>query len=80
MKGLIMRNLYVKYQNPIPHSSKDIAQVKVFKTTSKFKIKVIRSKVLAPEERSIQNASTSHVSNPKTFGSRDTAQVKVFQN
>jgi hypothetical protein len=25
-----MRYLYVKYQNPIPHGSKDIAQVKVF--------------------------------------------------
>jgi hypothetical protein len=24
-----MRYLYVKYQNPIPHGSKDIAQVKV---------------------------------------------------
>jgi hypothetical protein len=30
MKGLFMRYLYVKYQHPIPNSSKDIAQVKVF--------------------------------------------------
>jgi hypothetical protein len=30
MKGLFMRYLYVKYQNPIPNSSKDMAQVKVF--------------------------------------------------
>jgi hypothetical protein len=30
MKGLFMRYLYVKYQNPIPNGSKDIAQVKVF--------------------------------------------------
>jgi hypothetical protein len=30
MKGLFMRYLYVKYQNPIPNGSKDITQVKVF--------------------------------------------------
>jgi hypothetical protein len=30
MKGLFMRYLYVKYQHPIPNSSKDMAQVKVF--------------------------------------------------
>jgi hypothetical protein len=30
MKGFFMRYLYVKYQDPIPDSSKDIAQVKVF--------------------------------------------------
>jgi hypothetical protein len=30
MKGLFMRYLYVNYQNPIHHVSKDIAQVKVF--------------------------------------------------
>jgi hypothetical protein len=29
IKGLFMRYLYVKYQNPIPYASKDIAQVKV---------------------------------------------------
>jgi hypothetical protein len=29
-KGLFKRYLSVKYQNPIPHSSKDIAQVEVF--------------------------------------------------
>jgi hypothetical protein len=30
MKGPFMRYLYVKYQHPIPNSSKDIAQIKVF--------------------------------------------------
>jgi hypothetical protein len=30
MKGLFMKYLYVKYQHPIPNSSKDMAQVKVF--------------------------------------------------
>jgi hypothetical protein len=30
MKGFFMRYQYVKYQHPIPHGSKDIAQVKVF--------------------------------------------------
>jgi hypothetical protein len=30
MKGLFMRYLYAKYQNPIPHGSEDIAQIKVF--------------------------------------------------
>jgi hypothetical protein len=34
MKGLFMRYLYVKYQHPIPNSSKEIAQVKVFSLRS----------------------------------------------
>jgi hypothetical protein len=28
--GLFIRYQYVKYQNPIPHDSQDIAQIKVF--------------------------------------------------
>jgi hypothetical protein len=30
MKGLFIRYPYVKYPNPIPHGSKDIAHVKSF--------------------------------------------------
>jgi hypothetical protein len=30
MKGLFMEYLYVKYQHPIPNSSKDRAQVNFF--------------------------------------------------
>jgi hypothetical protein len=60
-----MRYLYVKYQNPIPYGSKDIAQVKVFfKTRSKFKIKVTRSKVLEPKERSLHEVSVWEISEP----------------
>jgi hypothetical protein len=55
-------HLYLKYQNSSTYGSKDIAQVKVFfKTRSKFKIKVTRSKVLVPKERSLHNASISQV-------------------
>jgi hypothetical protein len=54
-----MRYLNVKYQNPIPYGSKDIAQVNFFfKTRSKFKIKVTRSKLLVPKERSLHEVST----------------------
>jgi hypothetical protein len=58
-----MRYLYVKYQNPIPYGSKDIAQVKVFfKTSSKFKIKVTRSILLVPKERSLHEVSICEIS------------------
>jgi hypothetical protein len=57
-------HLYLKYQSPNAFGSKEIAQVKVvfFKTRSKFKIKVTRSKVLVPKEKSHHNASISQVS------------------
>ena len=32
MKGLITRNLYVKYESPTTYGSKDIAQIKVLST------------------------------------------------
>jgi hypothetical protein len=64
-KGLIMRYLYLKYQNPILYGLKDIAQVKVFfKTRSKFKIKVTRSKLLVPKERSLHEVSICEISEP----------------
>ena len=54
------------YQSPNKFGSKDIAQVKVFQNevkiqdqSHKFKIKVTRSKVLVPKERSLHNASIS---------------------
>jgi hypothetical protein len=37
------------------------SRLKFFKTRSKFKIKVTRSKVLVPKERSLYNASMSQV-------------------
>jgi hypothetical protein len=58
-KGLFIMHLYLKYQNPNTFGSIDIAQSKVFKTTSKFKMKVTRSKVVVPKERSLHNASIS---------------------
>jgi hypothetical protein len=62
-----MRYLNVKYQNSIPYGSKDISQVKVFKTRSKFKIKVTRSKVLVPKERSHHEVYVKH-QNPIPYG------------
>ena len=32
MKGLVTRNLHVKYENPTTYGSRDIAQVKVLST------------------------------------------------
>jgi hypothetical protein len=52
-----MRYLYVKYHNPISYGSKDKARLKFFKTRSKFKIKVTRSKVLVPRELSFHEVS-----------------------
>jgi hypothetical protein len=38
MNGLFMKYLFVKYQNPIPYGSKDIAQVKVFENLVKVQV------------------------------------------
>ena len=53
-------------QNPIPFGSKDIAQVKVFQKQVKVhcKVKVTRSKVLVPDERSLHEASIYQISKP----------------
>jgi hypothetical protein len=70
-------HLYLKYQSLNTFDSKDIIQVKVFfKTRSKFKIKVTRSKVLAPKE--IIHLYLMYQSY-NTFGSNDIARLKFFK-
>ena len=75
------KSLNVKYQKPIPYSSKDIAQVKVFfKTGSKFKIKVTRSKLLVKKNKGlIIRYLYVKYQNPISYGSKDIAKVKIFK-
>jgi hypothetical protein len=42
----------MKYESPITCHSKDMANVKVFESGSNVKVKVTRSKMLVPIERS----------------------------
>jgi hypothetical protein len=53
MKGLFMRYLYVKCQNPIPFGSKDIAQVKDFSsrcdTDADTKVMTTALRTVVPE-------------------------------
>jgi hypothetical protein len=66
-----------KASKPNTFVSKDIAQVKLFKTRFKLKIKVARSKVLVPKERS----RTMHLHVYLSIKAlTDIAQVNVFQN
>jgi hypothetical protein len=64
-RSLHNASIYMKYQSTKIFGSKDIAQLKFFKTKSKFKIKVTRSKVLVTKERSPPNASICQVSKPE---------------
>jgi hypothetical protein len=65
-KDSFIIHLYLKYQSPNKFGSKEIAQVNFFQNevkiqdqSHKLKIKVTRSKVLVPKERSLHNASIS---------------------
>jgi hypothetical protein len=40
-KGCVTRNPHVKYKSPITYHSKDISNVKVLKSWSNYKVKVI---------------------------------------
>ena len=51
----ILEPMYIKYESPTSSGKEDMAKVKVFfKSRSNFKVKVIRSKILVPIERSYQ--------------------------
>ena len=69
----------MKYKSSFPLGSKDTAHVKVLKSMSKSKVKVTRSKVLVPKQRSHHEASIHEISKPYSFSSKDIAQVKVFE-
>jgi hypothetical protein len=55
-------HLYLKYQSPNTIGSRDIVKVKFFKTRSKFKIKVTRSKFLVQNERSLHEVPICAIS------------------
>ena len=71
MKGLITRNLHVKYESPTKYSSRDTAKVKVFENRSNFKVKV------KSQGHITRNLHVKYES-PTTYGSRGIAKVKVF--
>ena len=52
MKGLVTRITHVQYESPITFGKKVMVKVKVFKSRSNFKVKVTRSKIMVPCERS----------------------------
>jgi hypothetical protein len=55
-------------------------RLKFFKTKSKFKIKVTRSKVLIPKKGLFIMHLYLEYQSSSTYGSKDIAQVKEFQN
>ena len=67
----------MKYKCPITCHSKDMANVKVFESGSNFKVKVTRSKILVPIERSCHKEHTYEL--PITCHLKDMANVKVFE-
>ena len=58
VKGLVTRNTHVQYESPITSGNKVMAKVKVFKSRSNFKVKVTRSKITVPCERSCHKEYT----------------------
>ena len=58
VKGLVTRNTHVQYESPITCGKKFMSKVKFFKTRSNFKVKVTRSKIMVPGERSCHKEYT----------------------
>ena len=57
-KGLVTRIVHMKYESPNSSGSEAMAKVKVFKSRSNFKVKVTRSKIWVPTERSCHKEYT----------------------
>jgi hypothetical protein len=60
-KGLVIRNMHMKYKSPITYHSKHMAKVKVFKKWVKLQGQVTRSKNLVPIERSFHMEHTYEI-------------------
>ena len=60
-KGLVTRNMHMKYKSPITHHSKHMAKVKILKSGSNFKVKVTRSKFMVPLESSCYKEHTYEI-------------------
>ena len=59
VKGLVIRNAHVQYESPITSGKEVMAKVKVFfKSRSNFKVKVMRSEITVPYERSCHKQYT----------------------
>ena len=61
VKGLVTRNTQVQYESPITSGLKVMAKVKVFQSRSNFKVKVTRSKIMVPCERSCHKKYTYEI-------------------
>ena len=61
IEGLVTRNAHVKYETPTVSGLEAMAKVKVFKSRSKFMVKVTRSKILVPMERSCHKECTNEI-------------------
>ena len=60
-KGLVTRNVHMKYESPTSSGSEAMTQVKVFKSRSNSKVKVTRSKILVPIKRSCHKEYTCEI-------------------
>jgi hypothetical protein len=60
-KGCVTRNPHVIYESPITYHSKDISNVKVLRSTSNSMVKVIRSKMKVPIQRSCHKKSSNEI-------------------
>ena len=58
MKGLVTRNTHVQYESPIPSGRKLWPRLKFFKSRSNLKVKITRSKITEPYERSCHKEYT----------------------
>ena len=61
VNGHATRNKHVQYESPITSDLKVMAKVKVFKSRSNFQVKVTRSKIMVPRERSCHKEYTYEI-------------------
>ena len=64
VKGLVTRNIHVKYESLIYHGSYISTKIKVLKRRSNFKVKVTRSKFMVWRERSCHKEYTCEIWKP----------------
>ena len=76
VKGLVIRNTHVQYKSPI--SSGLRLRLKFFKSRSNFKVKVTRSKIMVPCERSCHKEYKCAIWKPYLFWFESYGQGESF--
>jgi hypothetical protein len=76
-KGLVTRNMHMKYESPITYNSKDMANVKVFEKW--VKLQGLGQKLWYQKKALIIRNTYTKYESSITYHSKDMVNVKVFE-